>query len=288
MTGVSPWDLSVVIAKALSYGAALGAAGGVFFLAYSHSLLEAAGGRAIRRWIGALLAATALASGAKVLATAASMSGDASGMFDTALDGMILRSGEGRAIAARLVGLALAAWALAPCRPSALSLVGAVMLATSFAWVGHVHTLAATALPILLLALHLLAVSFWLGALVPLALVARGTDVLRVASVTSRFGAVALLVVVALLGAGVSLLCLLLPSVPALWDDDYGRLVLLKLAGVALLLVLAAFNHLRVAPRLRARDARAAASLRKSIGFEIAVACAVLLTTAAMTTLTGP
>lgn len=287
MPGVAFWDMMVVFAKALSYVGALGAAGGVFFLAYSHSLLEAASGRKIRRWIGALLAVTALASGAKVLATAASMSGGATGMLDAALDAMILRSGEGRAIAARLVGLACAAWAIAPRRPSAVALLGAVVLATSFAWVGHVHA-RASALPTLLLGAHLLAASFWLGALVPLALVARGTDVSRVARVTSRFGAAALLVVLALLGAGVTILCLLLHSVSALWDDDYGRLVLLKLGSVALLLGLAAFNHLRITPRLRAREPRAAATLSISIALEITVACAVLMITAAMTTLTGP
>ena len=39
VTGVGPWDAAVVIAKALSYAATLGAAGGVFFVTYCHSCL---------------------------------------------------------------------------------------------------------------------------------------------------------------------------------------------------------------------------------------------------------
>ena len=289
MTGVGPWDAAVVIAKALSYAATLGAAGGVFFVTYCHSLLEASNGRRIRRWIGALLVVAALASGAKVLAMAASMSGEPAGMFDVSLDAMVLRSGEGWAIAVRLLGGGCVAGAWAAGRPApAVARMGGAALATSFAWVGHVHTLPSTALPTLVLALHLLAAAFWLGALVPLALVARDPDLSRVASVTSRFGNAALLVVLALLGAGVCLLWLLLHPLSALWSGDYGRLVLLKLVGVAALLALAAFNHRRVTPRLLAGDRRATAALRKSIAVEIAAACAVLVVTAAMTTLAGP
>jgi putative copper resistance protein D len=285
---LGPWEVLLVIAKALGYAATLGAAGGVFFVTYSRPLLATPSDRRIRRWLGVLLVVAALASGAKVLLMAASMSGEPAGMFDGSLDAMILRSGEGWAIALRLLGLAGAAWAVVARRPSVPALLGAVALATSFARVGHVHAMPSNAFPTLVLVVHLLAAAFWLGALMPLALVARDADVSRVASVTSRFGTAALLVVPALLGAGVCLLCLLLHSLSSLWNEDYGRLVMLKLVGVAALLALAAFNHLRVTPRLLAGDARAVATLRRSVAVEITVACAVLIITAAMSTLAGP
>jgi putative copper export protein len=61
-----------------------------------------------------------------------------------------------------------------------------------------------------------------------------------------------------------------------------------KLVLVAGLLSLAAFNKFRLTPRLLAGDAAAAHGLRRSIHAEMALAAAILLTTAVLTTLFGP
>jgi putative copper export protein len=207
---ISPWDAMAVIAKAVSYAATLGAAGGVLFLTYSRSLLEASGGKRIRRWVGTLLLVSALASVAKILLTAGSMSGDLAGMVDVDLDRMILQAGEGRALGIRLFGLVLMAWAVASRRPRSIALAGACLL--------------------------------WL----------------------------------------------LLHDVAGAWNGPYGRFVLAKLVAVASLLAVAAYNHQRLTPRLLAADSLAIKALRMSIALEIVVALAVLIVTAAMTTLTGP
>jgi putative copper export protein len=155
-----------------------------------------------------------------------------------------------------------------------------------------------------------LGVAFWLGALIPLLMVAgdadadlsRGdtsradisradisrADMSRIAATVGRFGTAALVVVGALLTAGVVLLCLLLRDVSELWSDDYGRLVLTKILLVSCLLALAALNHWRLTPRLFAYDTGALQALKRSIMAELAVAGCVLVMTAAMTTLAGP
>jgi putative copper resistance protein D len=153
--------------------------------------------------------------------------------------------------------------------------------------VGHVHALAAW-LPTLVLAVHLTAAAFWLGALVPLFMIARDAELARVAAIAARFGAAALYVVGALLAAGIGLLALLLHHVADLWASEYGRLILTKLLLVAGLLALAALNHVRLTPRLFASDRAALGALQRSIGLEIALAAAVLLVTAALTTVAGP
>jgi putative copper resistance protein D len=210
-------------------------------------------------------------------------------MFDLGLDKMILQTGEGWATAIRLFGLMLMLPAMSSHgRASVAAVVGSVAAATSFAWVGHVHARSAPQLPTLAIAVHLLGVAFWLGALAPLLMITQEADVSRVAAVASRFGAAALVVVGVLLAAGVCLLCMLLRDVVELWSSGYGRFILVKIGFVACLLTLAALNHLRLTPRLRAHDARAARAFRTSIRFEILVAAAVLIVTAAMTTLTGP
>jgi copper resistance protein D len=73
-----------------------------------------------------------------------------------------------------------------------------------------------------------------------------------------------------------------------LWRSDYGRRACVKLALVACLLALAAFNKLRLTPRLAAGDPAAVRALRRSIAAEMAMAGAVFFATAALTTLSGP
>jgi len=286
------WDAAAVIAKAATYAATLGASGGVFFLVYSQALLDRACAARIRRMLRVLVLIAALAGGAMILVTAASMSGDAGGLADVGLARMILQAGEGRASLVRLIGLILIGGSLAGRRsPAAMTLLGSVAAATSFAWVGHVHSLSALRgawLPALAIVLHLLGVAFWLGALIPLLLVARDADMSRIAATARRFGTAALIVVAFLVAAGAGLLCLLLRDVSELWTGDYGRLVLTKLLLVSFLLALAALNHLRLTPRLFAYDVGALRALKRSIMAELAVAGCVLLVTAAMTTLAGP
>ncbi len=288
MMEAGPWDAAAVLVKATTYAATLGAAGGVFFLAYSHSLLNSLNVRRIGRLIRLLAAGSMLFSIAKVALTANSMSGDARGMLDFGLDRMILAGGEGRALACRLLGLAFMVYGSPVFRSRALpAIIGAAAAATSFAWVGHVHALQGSWLPTLVIAVHLLAVSFWLGALVPL-LMTQSADVAAVAATASRFGAIAVYVVGALLAAGACLLFLLLGNLRELWQTDYGRFALLKVLLVVCLLGLAALNRWRLTPRIRAGDARAGRTLMTSIGLEIALAAAILIVTASMTTLTGP
>ncbi|MGA2188265.1 MAG: CopD family protein [Steroidobacteraceae bacterium] len=286
MTALGFGDAALVAAKAVTYAATLSASGAVFFLFYAHDLIEPAHARDIRRLIRMLLIVSAIASCAKVSATAASMSGDLSGMFDPGLARMILQSGEGWATLVRLIGLLLMIPAARPPPPRVL--VGAVLGATSFAWTGHVHALAAAWAGAGVLAVHLLAAAFWLGGLIPLLAAARGADLARVAATAARFGAYALIVVGILIAAGACLLGLLLQRVADLWSTGYGRCVLAKISLVACLLAFAALNRLRLTPGLLAGDARALPPLRTSIKFELAIAALILIVTAAMTALTGP
>lgn len=276
-----------MLVKAALYGATLGAAGGVFFLAYSRSLLEPADRLAIARSLGILVAVALAVSAARVLITAASMTEDAAGMLDTRLLAMVWHGGEGRATVIRAGGLLLVIPAVAGNgRAGWLAIVGAALAATSFAWVGHAR--AAGQATSMLLGVHLLAVAFWLGALGPLAIEARRREPLELGAVAARFGRIAMGGVGLLLAAGAAVLCILLTSVSDLWMSAYGRLACLKIALVACLLALAACNKLRLVPRIAAGDRLALGSLRRSISAEMFVAGMILLVTAALTTLAGP
>jgi copper resistance protein D len=282
------WDCLVVTAKAITYASTLGAAGGVFFLSYSHSLVENDDRLIVRRLVRILMVVAVCAGGARIAATAASMSGEVSGLIDSGLMRMVWQAGEGRAVIVRTAGLLLALPAVLSNRPpAALSIVAAGGAATSFGWVGHAQALG-SGWAILSIGVHLLGVAFWLGALAPLLLITRHDEPRRIAAAAARFGTAAVIVVGALALAGLGMLCMLLDSVTQLWNSSYGRYVTVKLGFAAALLGFAAFNKLRLTPRLLADDICALRSLRRSISAELVLGLLILSVTAALTTLTGP
>jgi copper resistance protein D len=286
---VSGWDLAALLSKALTYAATLSAAGCVFFLAYSDGLLQNPERTRIRRLLRTSLAAAAIASAATTLLLAASMSGDITGMFDSAFIGMLLRGGDGRVVGIRIAGLTCIFLAISRTRRfHAPALIGASLAATSFAWTGHIHALRPNTLPTLVLCLHLLGAAFWLGALAPLLAVARTGNGAQIGLIASRFGKAALGVVGTLVAAGAILLWTLIGDASKFWSSDYGWMLAAKLLVVAALLSIAALNKLYLTPRLLKGDARAVEGLERSIRVEMILGGLVLFITAAFTTITGP
>ena len=172
---IGVWDVLAVIVKAALYAATFAAAGGAFFLCYTGSILEDGERRKIGRRIEMCVAAAVAASALRIAVTAGSMTGDASGMIDPKLIHMVWRSGEDSAVIMRIAG-STAAPCARRCRPvpsMALAALGGVCAATSFAWVGHAHATGSfwTQASV---ALHLAGVAFWMGALWPLSVLARG------------------------------------------------------------------------------------------------------------------
>ncbi len=283
------WEAAAILAKAVTYAATLGAAGAIFFLTYTARLLRTTQRRSLLAGIALLLIVAGLASAAKVLLLAGSMSDDFAGMFDASFAAMILRAGEGRAAGIRLTGLLLCgAVFFSKPRSDLAAALGALFAAGSFAAVGHVHALKPNGAATVLLLLHLWCGAFWLGALWPLLRVARDRDAVQTAATAVRFGRIALIVVLVLITAGTLLLYRLLGGVSELWTSTYGRMLSFKLLVVAALLSAAALNKLRLTPRLAAGNAQAGTYLRRSIVAEMFLGSLILLLTASLTTLAGP
>ena len=198
---------------------------------------------------------------------------------------MVIGGGEGTAGLLRAGGLAALCAGLIGSRGHlALLVTGVLLVAVSFATLGHVHAHHRVALSAVLV-LHLVGAAFWLGALWPLArLLAR--DPRRAAPVVARFSRLAVVAVPLLLVAGVCLLFALLDAPSALVTSGYGRWLCVKLTLVAGLLALAARNRLRLTARLDRPGGEVA--LLRAIHLEMLLAAGVLAVTAVMTTLTGP
>jgi putative copper export protein len=277
----------VIALKAITYASTLGAAGAVFFLGYGRAFILSTDCRKIRHMVLGLSALSVIVGGAQILVTAGSMSGEAAGMFDGSLIHMAWQAGAGRTNGIRAIGLFVAALGVSSYRVPWWAFCGASIAATSFAWTGHARSLDPNVIPILLISVHLLGVAFWVGALTPLLIISRDNDFSRIAAAAVRFGGAALFAVGGLIAAGLGLLGMLLGDFAALWSSSYGRYVMLKLALVGCLLCLAAFNKLRLTPRLLAGDPGALRSLRISIRLEVLLALLIMAVTAALTTLEG-
>lgn len=286
---IGGWDVAAALTKAVTYAVTFGAAGAVFFTVYCRGLLRDNQRAAIRQLIVILAIAGMVASGLRILLIGGSMGGNPAGMIDPAFMSMIMSGGEGRATSLRIAGLGLTLFAVSK-SPAfrAPGLVGAIIAASSFAWVGHVHRFMPAAVPSVLLGLHLLCAAFWLGALPPLWLIAAGGNEPQIADAAARFGKLALRIVALLLAAGASLLWMFIAAAGAFWSSSYGLSMAAKLLAVCGILALAAWNKLSLTPQLLQRRPGAVASFRRSLCAEIFFGALILTITAALTTLSGP
>ncbi len=288
MTGLAAIDGVVVLAilaKALGYGAALLAMGGVLFIVLFSKRADASVLRLARH----LAVGAALLGLAVLVLRFGIRAARISGMgFEAATDPMMLGfvwdSPLGTAAVWRAVGELAILTILLPRAWQWIALAGSLAIAISFALVGH--SLGEPRAPLAaLLVLHLLAAAFWVGALLPLrkaALTPNGADLLH------HFGNVAAYGVAVLIVAGAALAWLLSGSVAALFGTAYGLVLLVKVVIVSALLGLAALNKLRFVPALRAEKRGAEIALRRSISMEMLAVVLILFTTATLTSVTTP
>jgi putative copper resistance protein D len=308
---------SMVFERAIHFAATIMAAGIVFFVVFvaEPALRTAANDTLTRslftrlRWIAWLSLTFAVVSGvAWFVLTAASMSGQSvTDVFaQDVLWTVLSQTDFGNDWLVRFVlACALAGVSILFLSPqgarSAWLRVATVILAAAFvgslAWAGHaiggqgtegvVHPIADI--------LHLIAAAAWVGALVPLALLLAMTgqdaDALAVArTATLRFSTLGIVSVAAILLTGIVNTWYLSGSIDALTETKYGHLLLIKIALFLAMVGVAAFNRLRLTPRLVANPEMTAAQnarreLSRNAVVEAAMGAAVIAIVAALGTL---
>jgi copper resistance protein D len=168
----------------------------------------------------------------------------------------------------RLILAVLLAGTLARCqferksrsRPlCAAAIVLAAGLVGTLAWAGHAAANSGVRRNVHLFAdvLHLIAAAAWLGALVPLALLLRAvrgdqneTSVAIGRAAVLRFSTLGIVCVGTLTATGVVNIWVLVGSVAALTNTDYGQLLMVKIDLFFVMLSIAAANRLLLTPRL--------------------------------------
>lgn len=274
--------------RAAGFVLLLQAAGAVLFLAALRARLSRSAG-AIRR-VGERIAVAALiVCVAQYFLEAAHMAGEWSGLADPALLRLVAGSSAGSALLLRIAALLCLAAGLAGDGRvlRILALLGSLAALGSFLLTGHTAVHAERALLAPLLFVHLSVVAFWFGSLWPLRQLAILEPRVEAARAIDTFSAVALWLVPVIPLAGAAIAVLLLPDFAALLQP-YGRLLGLKLALFALLMLVAARNKVRLAPALARGEAQAIPRFRRSVALEYALICATLAVSAALTGFYAP
>jgi copper transport protein len=282
------WAAAGVVARAVWYGSLLLAAGLALFLGVLPVPTDL---RPPLRQALAWLAVLGLAACLAMLgATGGTLYG---GRPDALLHAepwrIALGSPVAVSVAAAVPGLAvLAVAARRASRHERLALlVGALLVAASFALSGHAATSGPAWITRPALMLHALGAAYWMGGFAPLLVALRRLPRENTLVLLRAFSAGAVVAVACLLLAGVVLAALQVRTPGALVTTDYGRLLLLKLALVVLLLVLGALNRLVLTPALE-RRAQAIAGLRRTIGADLALAAGVVALTAGLGSVPPP
>lgn len=153
----------------------------------------------------------------------------------------------------------------------------------SFSQLGHVTNLSLFAQ--ILLSIHVLAMSLWMGSLYPLWKTSKIIKGLTLKESMHLFGKIAAFIVGILIACGASVALLLLKDFNTLLKTPYGHGFIIKIVFVLSIFLLAAFNKWYFTPRLQ--HPRFAKQLSYAILFEMSLGLAILLTTSYITTVVG-
>ena len=284
------WEVVGGVGRGFAYAGVLLAAGGGLFLALVHR-----GGperAALTRLVRAAAAVGALASLVALPVQAALGTGQGpASLFDDGVLTDVAADGVGHSLLLCLVGLALLTVGVRRSTPALV--VGALVSAGSFAATGHTRVGATALLATSADIAHLLAAAVWGGGLVLLWRTLRArrragaTDPTETAGIVARFSDVATISILAVGVAGLALGWSEVRSLDALTSTGYGWFLVAKVAVVAAIAAVGAYNHFRLVPAMGQGKAKAAlARLQRTLQAEALGLVAVLALTSVLVVLT--
>lgn len=156
-----------------------------------------------------------------------------------------------------------------------LSLTALLSIGAAFAMSGHASTAPPELLTRPAVFVHGVAIAFWVGSLLPLALLLRCGGPPAIAPL-ARFSKAIPIPVGLLLVSGIVLAVIQLGTISALWSSPYGLVLDGKLVLVVAALGLATWNRLALTPKVKSGGAIARLALVRSIVIEMALIAAIL------------
>ena len=278
-------DAVSAVLRGLSFIALFQAVGGASFLVIFDPRMRRTPIVRLIRW-SAVAAIVLLTT--QYLMEAARMSGDYLGVLDAQLQSMVAHSSLLLIYLLRVFGLLVLLICVrvsdVPLRSTVI--IAALTVVVSFALTGHTAARPYNPLLSLLLILHVAAVAFWFGSLLPLLAINSSSDRETVAIVVEQFSRMAVRIVPWLFAAGALLIAALFYT-PRNFLEPYGLVLLGKLFVFTVLMGLAALNRWRLGPQLSISE-RASRSFSRSVQMEYALISAILMTSATLTTFFSP
>ncbi len=259
---------AIYLVRVILYAALLLGVGGLFFAAFIGPQPDVA-----RKAQIGLLAAAMVALPLSVALQAL----DALGLgLNDALSPAVWQSRPATSwdVAALIAGIAAVSALIGLCLndvPKRIAaLIALASLGIAFASTGHASAAQPQWMTRPLVFIHAVMIAVWVGALLPMAALARqpGGDVRTAVARFSRFIPAPLL---ALVVAGVGLAVVQVGRLSALWSTEYGRVLLAKLALMTLLLSLAAANRWLFTARVVSGDVATTARFRRSMVAELVI-----------------
>jgi putative copper export protein len=275
-------DGATVLLRAGYYAASLGAAGLVMFGAgFGHRLTGQELDR-LRLWI-VVAALFALALSLLALALRVLVLTAGADILDPAVWSAVMRSRIGDAFWLRVGGLVLILAAALPWRAGPfIAVAGAIGVVASYAAMGHSMLYRPRQEIAALVIVHLAVVAFWIGSLLPLALVAQRLERAGAAALIEDWSKAALVAVGLVVVSGGLLIWHLAPRLDLITGSWWGHGLIAKLALVAGLMGFAAVNKLRLTPALARGEFDAGDALARSIKLETFLVLAVFWAAAEM------
>lgn len=258
-SGDRPVEVAAAVLRILAYLGVLGSCGVVLVSALLRRPDEPT---PVARWVtaGIVVAMAAIALQAVALAALATGEGLTS-ITQPGVLALVLSDGFGPAAVVVLIGLlAVLITTGLPFEGAArvVALAGATVAPLSFALTGHTRSMEPAAVGYAADLVHLLAATVWFGGLGAVTATVlrrrRAGDSMGAAEAVATFSGVAAVAAGIVIAAGLVLSWLEVGGLTALTTTTYGRLLLAKVAAVAVVLALAAWNRFRLLP-LVARDA---------------------------------
>lgn len=164
-----------------------------------------------------------------------------------------------------------------------LSLLMLLVILLNYAQQGH--SLEHGRVASLLLSFHMLAVSLWMGSLIPLYQLCHVLQGVELCKEITRLSNQLALMLCGLILCGLSLAWIFIPQLNDMMDNAYGRTILLKLTLVIIIFLLASLNRLYLCSRLH--QATELKWFKWMLMIELSIALMICMITAYMTSIAG-
>lgn len=176
-----------------------------------------------------------------------------------------------------------------PASPSAFGVVGAALGVVSFWFDGHTVTRGPRVIHAVVDLAHVTAGGVWFGGIVGLCVVALLRRGEPIAPLVVRFSSIASVALIVVALAGSLMAVMIVDGLGDFTGTEWGRVLLVKVAAVAVAALVGGYNHFVVVPALEAASSNDAMATRArvTIGIEavllsVVVAVTVLLTSASI------